>query len=679
MQTLTDGYEHWRQKTSEDGICWLTLDKAGSGTNTLNKEVLTELDCLLDQARKESPRGLVIRSIKSTGFIAGADIKEFQHLENAQQGAAAAARGQLVMQKLADLPCPTVAVIEGFALGGGLELALACDYRIAAEGFERNLGLPEVQLGIHPGFGGTVRAVRLLGAPLALDLMLSGRMLSPTEALKVHLLDRLAQPESLDAVAREILLARPARLRPPWHLRILSWGPLRPWLARKIRAQVRRRARPEHYPAPFAILELWMQHGGKGSAAYSAEARSIGELLMTPTCRNLVRVYFLRERLRNLAPKQTAVQRVHVIGAGVMGGDIAAWCALRGLTVTVQDRAVEYVQPALIRAKKLFEKRLRAPGEAAAAGERLSVDIAGDRASDAEVVIEAIVERLDAKQGLFQQLEERANADAILATNTSSIQLEEITASMRSPERLLGLHFFNPVAKLPLVEVIRGEQTDPALLAKAMSFVTQIGKLPLPCRSAPGFVVNRILTPYMLEALRAHGDGYQLETIDRAAEDFGMPTGPVELADRVGLDIALHVIGILGATLNAEPPPLLKQKVEAGDLGAKTGRGFYTFTENRPVKARDYPPPDDELRDRLILAMVNESMACLEDGIVEDLDLLDAGVVFGAGFAPFRGGPLRYAIDTGVEQIIARLEALAVRHGPRFAPRPGWRQINSVI
>jgi 3-hydroxyacyl-CoA dehydrogenase/enoyl-CoA hydratase/3-hydroxybutyryl-CoA epimerase len=338
---------------------------------------------------------------------------------------------------------------------------------------------------------------------------------------------------------------------------------------------------------------------------------------------------------------------------------------------------MEFIQPALSRAKKLFGKRLRAPGEAAAAEERLIVDLDGDRARDAEVIIEAIVERLDAKQGLFRQLEDLATSDAILATNTSSIRLEDIAASMKNPNRLLGLHFFNPVASLPLVEVIRGEHTDPAMLATAMSFVTQIGKLPLPCRSAPGFVVNRILAPYMLEALRAHEDGYQLETIDRAAEDFGMPTGPVELADRVGLDIALHVIGILGATLKAEAPMKLKEKVDAGNLGAKTGRGFYAFTDNRPVKARDFPPPDDELRDRLILAMVNESMACFEDGVVEDLDLLDAGVVFGAGFAPFRGGPIRYAIDTGVDLICTRLEALATRLGPRFTPHPGWRRLSA--
>lgn len=678
MSSATDGYTHWRERTDEDGIRWLTLDKAGSSTNTLTRGIITELDRLLDRAGAEPPRGIVLTSAKANSFIAGADIGEFKDLETAEQGAAAAARGQAVFQKLADLSCPSVAAMAGYALGGGLELALACRYRIAVEGYERCMGLPEVQLGIHPGFGGSVRSVQLLGAPLALDLMLSGRMLSPAEALSVGLVDRLAPPDNLDTAAREILLEHLPRRRAAWYLRVLNSAIARPWVARSIRARVRRRAKPEHYPAPFAILDLWRRHGARGSAAYAAEARSIGRLFVTATSKNLVRVYFLRERLRNLAPKEARLGRVHVVGAGVMGGDIAAWCALRGLAVTVQDRAMEFVEPAVARAEKLFERRLRGPGQADAAAARLTVDLEGSHIRDAEVVIEAIVERLDAKQALFRQLEARTDPDAILATNTSSIRLEEIASAMEQPERLVGLHFFNPVAKLPLVEVIRGEQTAPASLERAMAFVSQIGKLPLPCRSAPGFVVNRILTPYMLEALRAHEDGYPFETIDRAAEDFGMPTGPVELADRVGLDIALHVIEILGTTLGADTPRALKEKVEAGDLGAKTGRGFYTFEKNRPVKSPNFPAPDEALVDRLILAMVNESMACFEDGIIEDLELLDAGVVFGAGFAPFRGGPIRYALDSGVDDIIARLDALAARHGPRFAPRPGWQQIRGV-
>jgi 3-hydroxyacyl-CoA dehydrogenase/enoyl-CoA hydratase/3-hydroxybutyryl-CoA epimerase len=677
MSTAIKSFEHWYKTFDANGICWLTLDKTDSAANTLDREVLDELDTLLEELATDPPRGLIIKSAKRTGFIAGADIGEFDQLENAEQGAAAARKGQIVLQRLEDLPSVSVAVIDGYALGGGLELALACDYRVAVESYERTLGLPEVQLGIQPGFGGTVRAVQLLGAPLALDLMLSGRMLSVVQARKAGLVDRTAARIDLDSAARTLIETRPQKRRPPLHIRLLGLTPLRPLLARSVRARLRKRANPTHYPAPYAILDLWLRHGGRGPAAYVAEAESIGRLLVTATCRNLVRVFFLRERLRGLAPKKAAVERVHVIGAGIMGGDIAAWCALRDLNVSVQDRAMEYVEPALKRAAKLFAKRLRGPGQARAARERLGVDLDGDRIGEAEVIIEAIVEKLEAKRELFEDLEARAAPDAILATNTSSIRLEEIAAEMRRPERLLGLHFFNPVAKLPLVEVIRSEQTDSLAFERALSFITQIGKLPLPCRSAPGFVVNRILAPYMLEALQAHEDGYALETIDTAAEEFGMPTGPVELIDRVGLDIGLHVIGVLKETLGVEPPERLGQMVLAGDLGAKTGQGFYKFKKNRPIKAKDFPPPDADLRDRLILAMVNEAMACLDDGVVEDRDLLDAGVIFGTGFAPFRGGPIRYALDCGIEDIVSRLEALVERHGPRFTPRPGWQHLKS--
>jgi len=667
---------HWRQTVDERQVLTLTLDRADSDTNTLNREVLEELSHLLDAARASDTRGVIIASAKANGFILGADVAEFSALKTAEQGAAAARFGQTVLAKLADLTCPTVAAIDGYALGGGLELALACNYRVAVDGYERNLGFPEVQLGIHPGFGGTVRAIRLLGAPIGLDLMLTGRLLSPIEAAKIGLIDKTAERDQLDNVAQTLIAQSPPQARAALHLRLLNLVSIRPWLAKNVRARARRKANPAHYPAPFAIIDLWEQFGARDHAdSYAAEAKSIGELFVTATSRNLVRIFFLRERLRNLAPKASSVRHVHVIGAGVMGGDIAAWCALRGLKVSVQDRAREFVEPALARATKLFARRLKAPGESQAAERRLIVDLDGVHRRDAEVVIEAIVERLDAKQQLFAELESAAPPDAILATNTSSIRLEEIAATMRNPERLVGLHFFNPVASLPLVEVIRTDQTSPDMIARAMSFVTQIGKLPLPCRSTPGFVVNRILTPYMLEALHAHQDGYALETIDRAAEEFGMPTGPVELADRVGLDIALHVMRVLGPTLNAEVPAILQAKVDAGDLGAKSGKGFYTFEKNRPQKSRDFPRPDDELRDRLILSMVNEAMACFEQGVIDDLDLLDAGAVFGTGFAPFRGGPIRYAIELGIDDFVARLETLAARFGPRFAPRPGWQRL----
>jgi len=669
--------EHWRTEDDSAGIRWLSLDKAGSSTNVLSQQVLAELSELIDGIEAEAPAGVVIKSAKPSGFILGADIAEFERLESVAQAETLAADGQALLARIEALPCPTVAAINGFALGGGLELALACDYRVAAESYDRCIGLPEVQLGIHPGFGGTVRSVRLLGAPLAMDLMLSGRSVSPMEALRSGLIDQVADPAHLDQAARNVVRRRPPSRRAPFHLRALNLRPARYWLGRRIRARVTRRARREHYPAPHAILDLWVRHGASGPDAYRAEARSIAELLFTPTSKNLVRVFFLRERLRGLATQSSAAARVHVVGAGVMGGDIAAWCALRGLTVTLQDRALEFVEPALARASALFERRLKAPGAAAAATDRLIVDLEGESIGEADVVIEAIVERLDAKQALFRDLEPRMRESGLLATNTSSIKLEELSAGLAHPGRFLGLHFFNPVSRLPLVEVIRSDSTDDASLDQAVAFVARIGKLPLPCRSAPGFVVNRILAPYMLEALLAHEDGHAFETIDKAAERFGMPTGPVELADRVGLDVALHVTRILGETLGATVPALLQSKVDAGELGAKTGRGFYRFEKDRPQKAASFASPDAELQDRLILALVNEAMACYEDGVVDELDLLDAGVIFGTGFAPFTGGPIHYARQRGVEAVIERLESLATAFGPRFTPHPGWRKLIS--
>jgi 3-hydroxyacyl-CoA dehydrogenase/enoyl-CoA hydratase/3-hydroxybutyryl-CoA epimerase len=666
---------HWRRSIDENGICWLTFDKAESAANTLSAAALEELARELDDLQGADLHGLVFESAKKTGFILGADIKEFGRLRDATEATAMAGRGQSLLGRFAELGAPTVALIDGFALGGGLELALACDYRVAAESYERTLGLPEVQLGIHPGFGGTVRAVQILGAPLALDLMLSGRSISPREALRAGLVDRVVAAADLRDAARDLIAARPRLQRAPWYLALLNRAPLRGLLAARLRREVRRRARAEHYPAPYAIVDLWERHGARGAEAFRDEAASIGRLLVTPTCRNLVRVFELRERLRNLAPKESAVRHVHVVGGGTMGGDIAAWCALKGLTVTVQDRELKFVEPALARARELFGKRLRAPGEADAAAARLRVDIAAEHVGTADLVVEAIVEKADVKRALFSDLEPKLKVGALIATNTSSIELETLASALDRPERFVGLHFFNPVASLPLVEVIRGAQTSAETMQAALSFVTKIGKLPLPCRSAPGFVVNRLLTPYMLEALHAHADGHSLESIDAAAKSFGMPMGPVELADRVGLDVALHVAEILSGVLATAPPDLLRAKVAKGELGVKTGRGFYAYdSKAKPIKQRSGSRADPGLADRLLLPLINEAVACLHEGVVADSDLLDAGVIFGAGFAPFTGGPIRYAQQRGVADVVATLRGLAERFGTRFTPHEGWQQ-----
>ena len=670
----------WTLQRDAEGLAALTLDKPGGSANVLSREVLVELDGLLAKLEAQPPKALVVRSGKPSGFIAGADINEFVALRSLEEAYQLIRGGQQVLDRLAALPCPTVAAISGFALGGGLELALACRYRVAADDGRVSLGLPEVQLGIHPGFGGTVRTVRLIGARAALELMLTGKPLRADKALRAGLVDRLVPRAELDAAARALALHPPAPHRPPLAARALSWPLVRPFVRPALEKQVARRARRDHYPAPYAIIDLWAKYGARGAAAYEAEARSIARLFLTDTSRNLVRVFFLQDRLKGLggrAPKD--LQRVHVVGAGVMGGDIATWCALRGLDVTLQDRELKYVEPALARAKEYFDKRLKDETQRAAALARLKADVAGDGVPDADVVIEAIYENLDAKRALYATLEPRMKAGALLATNTSSIRLELLAEGLADPGRLVGLHFFNPVAQMPLVEVVSGSATRAEVAAAALAFAHRIDKLPLPCRSAPGFVVNRVLTPYLQEAILALEEGVPPAVIDRAAVGFGMPMGPIELADVVGLDVSEHVGVIIAQELGRPVPelPSLARHLAAKELGRKSGRGFYEWRDGKAVKddAGGAAAPDD-LVDRLLLALVNECAAVLREGTVDDADLLDAGVIFGTGFAPFRGGPIAYARARGVAAIIARLEELAARHGPRFTPDAHWRTLD---
>jgi 3-hydroxyacyl-CoA dehydrogenase/enoyl-CoA hydratase/3-hydroxybutyryl-CoA epimerase len=664
---------HWRLETDADGIAWLTLDQQGAGANTLGSAVMRELNDRLAEVEAARPKALVIRSAKDSGFIAGADITEFTGLTDLEQAYRLVRTGQQVFDRIEALPMPTVAAIHGFALGGGLELALACRYRVGADDGRLSLGLPEVMLGIHPGFGGTVRAPALVGVPAALDLMLTGKSLRGDAALRLGLIDRLVPREKLDATAREIVLSAPPRRRAPFAQRLLAWPLVRNVVASQTRKQVARRANPAHYPAPYAIVDLFERHGGAGAAAYEAEARSIATLFLSWQSRNLVRVFFLQNRLKALGGKsRRKVGHVHVVGAGVMGGDIAAWCASRGLTVTLQDREMKYVEPALKRAQEFFAKRARGPAKAAEMAARLTADVEGAGVPRADIVIEAIFENADAKRELYAKLEPRMKPDALLATNTSSIVLEDLAKGLADPGRLFGLHFFNPVAKMMLVEIIRSQQTRADIVEDALAFTRKLDKLPLPCRSSPGFVVNRILMPYMTEAMLAADEGVPLALIDRTAVKFGMPMGPIELADTVGLDVAAHVGRILADAFGMPVPQGTAGLLAKGHLGRKSGRGYYEWRDGRAVKPEAQGQAPADLEDRLVLQYLNEAVRCLREGVVEDADLLDAGMIFGTGFAPFRGGPLHHARARGVAEVTARLEELAAKHGPRFRPDSGW-------
>lgn len=669
---------HWRIERDAEDIVWLWADKAESSANVLSSEVLRELDGHLQSLRAASPRAVVVLSAKKSGFIAGADIKEFTRLTGEDSGYRLIHAGQAVLDHLAALPCPTVAALHGFALGGGLEVALACRYRVAVGDQRLALGLPEVQLGIHPGFGGTVRSVQLIGVKAAMQLMLTGKPVRAEQALRIGLVDRLVPAGELREAARRIIEQHPAPHRPPFLQRVLSWPLVRALVQPSLTAPVAAKVRREHYPAPYAIIDLWTRYGARGPAAFEGEARSIARLFTTDTARNLIRVFLLQDRLKSLAGKSEApLERVHVIGAGVMGGDIAAWAALRGCRVTLQDRDASLIEPALARARELFTRRLRDPQQAAAAAERLSADPEGATVGEADVLIEAIFENLEAKRALFAALEPRIKPSALLATNTSSIDIGQLAEALARPERLVGLHFFNPVAQMPLVEVVAGPASAAEALLSAGAFARKLDKLPLPCRSAPGFIVNRVLMPYLQEAMTAAAEGVPLASIDAAAVGFGMPVGPIELTDVVGLDVAAHVGEIVARGLGRTVPDLtaLGERVALGKLGRKSGAGFYLWREGKPVKHTPAPARPADLADRLILILINECVACLREGVAADADLIDAAVIFGTGFAPFRGGPLAYARARGVDAVVERLESLASRYGERFQPDAGWTEI----
>ena len=666
--------QHWKLETDESGIAWLCLDKADAKANVLSSEIIRELDELLGTIASKPPQGLVMYSGKPGSFIMGADINEFGEFGSADEVARLGKLGQQVFLKIQALACPTVVAINGVCLGGGLEIAMMFDYRIGPSGDSRVFGLPEVKLGLHPGFGGTVRAVQICGVRAGMQLMLTGSPVNPKKALKLGLIDRIAGDDEWRDVARKLIASKPPKATAPFIDRLMGLGLFRPLVRNMLIKQVSGKARKDHYPSPHAMIDLWAKHGASSKTGYDAEAESFGRMMCTDTARNLIRVFFLQGTLKKQGNRtDVRIKHVHVVGAGVMGGDIAAWCALRGHTVTLQDREQKYIDPAMERAQKLFGKKVRDDAKRAATSERLRSDVDGDGVAEADLIIEAIYENLEAKQTLYEALQAKMKPGALLATNTSSIRLEELRTVLDEPTRFIGLHFFNPVAMLPLVEVIRCQDTDQDAMDIGFAFTKGIGKLPLECSSSPGFVVNRILAPYMGEAMELAQEGVPLAAIDKAAENFGMPMGPVELADSVGLDVALHVSKVLGATMNRPVPDSLAKMVDDGLLGRKSGQGFYQWVDGKATKpsASGGDVPDD-IEDRLILPMVNEAVACLSEGVVANADLLDAGVIFGTGFAPFRGGPLNYAKERGTDQVVAALRSLADRYGERFVPNSAW-------
>ena len=678
--------QKWALQIDNAGIAWLSFNNPGANLNTLDRAALEELQNIIDQLNIDLPTGLVLYSNKDSGFIAGAEIREFSLIESVAQAQEHISFVHSIFDRIEAMPVPKVVLIHGFCLGGGLELALTFDYLIAEDDPGCKVGLPEVKLGIHPGYGGSVRLIERIGAPKAMDMMLSGRVIAARGAKKIGVMDQVLAKRYFRTAARDFIRRAPAKKRASkWLAAILNQQWVRRILANYLKKQVSQRANPAHYPAPYALIDLWRRHGGNRDAMLVEEIKSVSKLINSDTAQNLVRVFFLQETLKS-AGKSAArpttgtsrakdIKHLHVIGAGVMGGDIAAWSALRGIRVTLQDQNPDSIARAMARAKSLFKKKLKISRLVQAAMDRLIPDLKGEGVPSADLIIEAIFENLEVKQQVFTEVEARAKPEATLASNTSSIPIEKIAKGLQKPSRVVGIHFFNPVAKMQLVEVVKGRKTTNKAIDAANAYTLQIGRMPVGVKSHPGFLVNRVLMPYLIEAVTMLDEGVDATRIDCAATEFGMPMGPIELADVVGLDICLHVAeNLLG---EKRVPKSLKNKVHAGDTGKKSGQGYYKWVRGKPQKpdVKDGSPNGVELAKRMLYPMLNECIACLNEGVVSTADELDAGVIFGTGFAPFKGGPMQMIRNEGRERIIDRLEQLQAKHGDRFKPDEGWENM----
>jgi 3-hydroxyacyl-CoA dehydrogenase / enoyl-CoA hydratase / 3-hydroxybutyryl-CoA epimerase len=653
VSTPLPDLKDWKFSIDQWGIGWAAFDREGESQNSLGRRPLEELGEIVQEVEKGAAtgavRGLVISSGKERGFIVGADIREFADIKSEMDVIDRLRPVNALFDRIERLPVPVVCAINGFCLGGGLELALACHYRIATRDAGTKLGFPEVKLGIFPGFNGTARSIRQAGAAAAMQAMLTAKMLSASAARGIGLVDELVNSRGALLWAARKAVLRKKKSKPAGFAKaILSMWPARGLIASRMRQKTKEKAREDHYPAPFRLIDLFERYGGNEEAMKAAETRAFAPLMISDQSKNLRRVFWLSELLKGQAPKKFPWRpsRVHVIGAGTMGADIAGWCVARGMQVTLQDVSAEQIEKGIKAQGKLFARKFKAKPQRDAAKARLIADPNGDGLGRADVVIEAIVENLEIKQKVLREVEPKLKEGALLATNTSSLKIEDIASALPDPGRLVGLHFFNPVALMPLVEVVRGAQSREDEVKRGAAFVAAIDKFPLITKSVPGFLVNRVLTPYMFGAMQRLEQGEDKERIDEAARTFGMPMGPIELADAVGLDVCAHVAKILKFDSTGSK---LDRLVASGKLGKKTGEGFYVWKDGKAKKSsRTFDNADMERLGReLVAPMIDEAQRCLDERVVESADLVDGGVIFGTGFAPFRGGPLHYKAAQG--------------------------------
>ena len=690
----------FRVEGADQGALLLVFDHPERPLNVLDEAALTDLNVALVEIERVKPAGVIVVSGKPGSFIAGADLRAIGAITDRTRVLELIRLAHGAFNRLAALPCPTVAAIDGVCLGGGVELALACDSRVAAEEPRTQIGLPETQLGIFPGFGGTTRLPRLVGHAAALDLILTGRALDARRAEKLGLIAR-AVPAAwlMDHAQRRLaeLATRPARRRrDAWRAKSLgAWLLDGTSVGRGVALNQARKATLKrtagNYPAPLAALDVIAKAQGKTvDAGLKLEADAVSELVVGPVCKNLVRIFLLSERAKKEpvadgALKPAKVRAMALVGAGVMGGGIAETVSRAGISVRLRDLNPAAITHALATARGLMDERNRRrrgsarDGDAQMARILPTLDLTGFGVCD--FAMEAVVEDLDVKRRVFGELEVRMRPDALLATNTSSLSVGTLAEGLQHPERFCGFHFFNPVHRMPLIEVVRGPRTSDAALVTAVGLARALGKTPVVVKDAPGFVVNRILMPYLREAMALLEEGYPLAEIDASMRSFGMPMGPFEVLDEVGLDVANKVAAVLSRAFadRMDAAPALDALIAAGRLGRKSGRGFYRHRDGQRLpdpKVRELlrlkrarqAPSLEILSERMVLAMINEAARCLEDGVAADAGLVDLAMVFGAGFPPWRGGPLRHADSVGLVKIESRLRALRAERGERFEP-----------
>ncbi len=682
------------ERDGDLAIIW--FDLPGEKVNKFSSTVMQEFSGVVDQMAKATDvRKIIVASAKPGIFIAGADVSEFTKATSQELAREYTRFGQQVLHRFSKLPQVKVAAINGACVGGGCELALSCDWRVISDSPKASIGLPEVKLGIFPAWGGATKLPRLIGLPAALDIILNGKTLDGRRAKKVGLVDEVVEPGILLDVARRFA-ARGPRNIPGRTKFYIEGNPLaRKLIFRKAKQAVMKQT-GGHYPAPLAVLDV-IDHGLSSGvdAGLAKEVDTVAPLILGDVAQNLVKLFFLMEESKKdpVSAKPREIRDVGVLGAGVMGGGIAQIVADKTpVSVRMRDINWNAISGGMKAAAKIWKKKVERRRITRGEMQRNLARITGTTDwtgfARADMVIEAVIEKLDIKQRVLAEFEGLSKPDAIFATNTSTIPITDIAARAKRPENVAGMHFFNPVDRMPLVEVIRGQKTSDVALVTVASFARKLGKTVVYCNDGPGFVVNRILAPYMNEAGFLLEEGNSIESIDKAMVDFGMPVGPVALLDEVGIDVAAKVAGILSAAFKDRMP---KSKVvdalyEKQRYGKKNSKGLYVYEQGRRKgpDAEVYrlfgvssprAASEKEVVDRMVMAMVNEASLIIDEKIVRSAGELDLAMIMGTGFPPFRGGLLRHADSMGLANVVARLKELEKKHGSRFAPNAPLKKL----